>query len=335
MNSHQLPSNLPAPEDDGAARHLIGARVPDISLAATDGRVHSLPELTALPTVLFFYPRTGVPGEASNFGLAGEDWDAIPGARGCTPQSCGFRDNFKAFEELGVRVFGVSTQTTEFQRAFRERNHIPFHYLSDAKLELVRAMRLPTFEFPVESGGPNTLIRRMSWFVYQERVEQVWYPVFPPDQNAAKVLAWLGEQLEAFRGVELGGVVYRRESTVSVNELAEVFARSGIQRPHDDPQRLGRMLQHANLTVTARVDGKLVGVARCLTDHAWCCYVSDLAVLKTQQGRGIGQRLLEQVRKIAGKGCTLILNAAPGAASYYPHVGFEQVASAWKIGRTE
>jgi peroxiredoxin len=145
-----------------------------------------LAALSARPAVLFFYPRTGEHGRS-----AGPEWDLIPGARGCTPQSCGFRDLHGDFRALGVAVAGVSTQTTAYQREFAERNHVPFALLSDADLRLTRALRLPTFEFPVASGGPTTLIRRMAWYLDGGRIRHVWYPVFPPDRNAETVLAWL------------------------------------------------------------------------------------------------------------------------------------------------
>jgi peroxiredoxin len=195
---HLLPEGLPVPHDDGAARHLRGARVAAIRLACTDGRVLALDERVHGPTVLFFYPRTGIPGQAPNRGFAGEDWDEIPGARGCTPQNCAFRDTYQESAALGVEVYGVSTQTTAHQEAFRGRNHVPFHYLSDAELELTRAMSLPTFEFPIESGGPNTLLRRMSWFVMGERIELVRYPVFPPHEDAPRMLEWLRANLASF-----------------------------------------------------------------------------------------------------------------------------------------
>lgn len=197
-----LPPGLPVPEDDGAALHLRGAALPGLELPATSGgvvglgRVRGLEARAAVGTVYFFYPRTGIPGQPPNLGFRGEVWDSIPGARGCTPQSCGFRDLYSEFRALGVEVYGVSTNTTEHQREFKARNHVPFEFLSDSDLRLVRAMRLPTFEFPVESGGPDTLIRRMAWYVEPDgtgvpRIVKVWYPVFPPDQNAAAVLAWL------------------------------------------------------------------------------------------------------------------------------------------------
>jgi peroxiredoxin len=172
--------------------------VPSGRLASTVGRVVDVAVAAARPTVFFFYPRTGEPGKA-----AGPEWDAIPGARGCTPQSCGFRDLHREFTKLGVAVFGISTQETGYQGEFVERNHVPFELLSDRDLLLTRTLRLPTFEYPVERGGPTTLIKRMAWFVERGRIERIWYPVFPPDRNAETVLAWLHERprvLETERG---------------------------------------------------------------------------------------------------------------------------------------
>jgi len=136
-NLHALPPNLPAPADDGACDHLPGSQVPPVRLASTGGRMVDLAEVAARPTVFFFYPRTGEPGKA-----AGPEWDAIPGARGCTPQSCGFRDLHREFTKLGVAVFGVSTQETAYQGEFIERNHVPFELLSDRDLLLTQALRL-------------------------------------------------------------------------------------------------------------------------------------------------------------------------------------------------
>ena len=186
---HQLPANLPVPVDDGACDHLPGARVPSVRLQSTSGRWVDLVEIAGRPAVLFFYPRTGEPGRA-----AGPEWDAIPGARGCTPQSCGFRDLHREFVALGVSVFGVSTQETVYQREFVERNHVPFEMLSDRDLALTGALRLPTFEYAATRGGPPTLIRRMAWYVERGRIERLWYPVFPPDRNAETVLGWLRER---------------------------------------------------------------------------------------------------------------------------------------------
>jgi peroxiredoxin len=183
---YTLPPGLPAPVDDGAADHLRRAVVPALALPATSGPLIDLSVLTRRPTVLFFYPRTGGRGQS-----AGPEWDLIPGARGCTPQTCAFRDLHGEFKALGVAVAGVSTQTTEYQREFVERNHVPFELLSDAELRLTQALRLPTFEFPVPLGESTTLIKRMAWYLDGGRIARVWYPVFPPDKNAETVLAWL------------------------------------------------------------------------------------------------------------------------------------------------
>src|SRR2546426_11611496 len=160
-----LPPDLPVPKDDGAADHLRGAAVPSLALASTSGVSVDLARLAAAPAVLFFYPRTGGRGKAS-----GPEWDLIPGARGCTPQSCGFRDLHADFRALGVTVAGISTQSTAYQREFVNRNRVPFDLLSDAELALTRALRLPTFEWAATEGGPTTLIKRMAWYVDGGRV---------------------------------------------------------------------------------------------------------------------------------------------------------------------
>ncbi|MDX2116315.1 MAG: peroxiredoxin [Planctomycetota bacterium] len=186
-----LPAGLPVPTDDGAARHLEGAAVPPITLESTMGAAVNLAEFTRGPAVLFFYPRTGVPGKPPPRASDGTEWDAVPGMRGCTPQSCGYRDLRGEFAALGVRIAGVSTQTSAYQREFAERMHIGYPILSDAELRLTRALRLPSIEMPVETGGPSTLLRRMTWYCEGSVVRKVWYPVFPPDENARRVLEWL------------------------------------------------------------------------------------------------------------------------------------------------
>lgn len=191
-----LPPNLPVPMDDGACDHLRGLRLPAISLPSTSGRLVDLARDITGRAVLFFYPRTGVPGEPPNLGFHAEEWDSIPGARGCTPHSCGFRDWHDDFQRLGVRVFGVSTSVTDHQREFVARIHMPFEMLSDADLVLTRLLKLPTFDFPVESGGPNTLIQRMAWYVEDGVIEKAFYPVFPPDKNAVQVLSWVRRRLQ-------------------------------------------------------------------------------------------------------------------------------------------
>jgi peroxiredoxin len=177
-------SKIPAPVDDGAARHLQGAKVPDIALSATDGSQIALARLTGR-VVVFAYPRTGEPGKPSLV----EDWDMIPGARGCTPQTCAFRDLHKVLIEAGAaRVFGLSTQDTAYQREAAERLHLPFPLLSDAKLELTRALRLPTMQV-----AGLTLIKRLALIIDDGSITEVFYPVFPPDKNAAEVHTWLAE----------------------------------------------------------------------------------------------------------------------------------------------
>ena len=174
-------STIPAPVDDGATRHLAGARMAPVPLRATNGETV---DLSALPgrTVVYAYPRTGRPGVENPDG-----WDMIPGARGCTPQSCSFRDHFAELRALGVdRVFGLSTQDSGYQCEAAERLHLPFAILSDEHLELTRAMNLPTFE---TSG--MTLLKRFTLVIEEGRVAHVFYPVFPPDRNAGDVVEWL------------------------------------------------------------------------------------------------------------------------------------------------
>lgn len=177
-----LPPNLPVPVDDGAAKHLVGLTVPDVVLPATDGRLISLARLGPWRTVIYAYPRTGRPGEPSLV----DDWDLIPGARGCTPETCGFRDHHAELRQAGAEVFGLSTQDSGYQKELVERLHLPFAILSDQDLKLTQAMRLPTF-----AAAGQTLLKRQTLVVRDGRIEHVWYPVFPPDRHAEDVLAWL------------------------------------------------------------------------------------------------------------------------------------------------
>jgi len=175
-----LPDDLPAPDDDGAADHLAGTSLPPIALPATDGSEVALASLDGL-SVVFAYPRTGRPGEEPPGGEAG--WNAIPGARGCTPEACSFRDEKARFAERGARIFGLSTQDTAYQREAVERLHLPYPILSDADLELTRALGLPTLD--VEG---MTLIRRVTLIVRDGVITDVVYPVFPPDRGAELAL---------------------------------------------------------------------------------------------------------------------------------------------------
>jgi peroxiredoxin len=175
---------LPEPVDDGAADHLTGMAMPALRLPATTGeevRVDLVPG-GARRLVLYAYPRTARPGEGS----LTPDWDVIPGARGCTPEACGFRDHEAELRAAGAAVAGISTQDTDFQREAADRLRLPFPLLSDAELRLAGALRLPTFE-----AAGHTLLRRLTLVVRDGVIEHVFYPVFPPDTHAADVLAWL------------------------------------------------------------------------------------------------------------------------------------------------
>ena len=176
-----LPEGLPAPEDDGACDHLPGKPAPAMSLPATDGGRVDLSAPHPGRTVVYAYPRTGRPGTASPAG-----WDAIPGARGCTPESCGFRDHHAELGALGCRVFGLSTQTSDDQREVVERLRLPFPVLSDAGLAFARALRLPTF-----TVASTVLLKRVTLIARDAVIRKVFYPVFPPDRNAPDVVAWL------------------------------------------------------------------------------------------------------------------------------------------------
>jgi len=181
-NPYELPPDLPVPVDDGVCDHLPGTAMPSIHRTATAGPEVDVAEASGDGrAVFFFYPRSGRPDEPPIPG-----WDDIPGARGCTPQSCAFRDHFAEFEALGVGVFGVSAQDTEYQREFAQRTHLPYPLLSDADLALTDALRLPTFEV-----SRMRLIKRLTLVVSNARIEKVFYPVFPPDKNAEEVLEYL------------------------------------------------------------------------------------------------------------------------------------------------
>jgi peroxiredoxin len=175
-------SSIPAPQDDGAARHLTGTRVPSIDLPATDASIVNLASLQGC-VVVYAYPRTGRPGVPNP-----EGWDLIPGARGCTPQTCAFRDHFAELKEAGVdHLYALSTQSPAYQREVAERLHLPFTILSDDHLRLTKAMHLPSFQ-----AGGMTLLKRFTLIINNGVIDHVFYPVFPPDQNASEVLEWLG-----------------------------------------------------------------------------------------------------------------------------------------------
>ena len=183
VTSLELPEGLPVPQDDGGADHLRGMYMPRVELPATSGEILDMARFPGR-TVLYVYPMTGRPDRALPDG-----WDEIPGARGCTPQSCSFRDHFQELKDLGVsQVYGLSTQDTDYQREAKERLHLPFELISDAAFKLGDIMRLPYFEV----DGVR-LFKRMALILDDARIRHVFYPVFPPDRNAGDVIAWLKE----------------------------------------------------------------------------------------------------------------------------------------------
>jgi peroxiredoxin len=179
-NLYELPKNLPVPLNDGACDHLAGLRLPSVELLSTAGRKVDLSTLSG-KTVVYCYPRTGRPDQEIPKG-----WNEIPGARGCTPQSCAFRDHYQQLQALGVRVFGLSTQETDYQREAAQRLQLPFELLSDSEFAFTRALALPTFQV-----AGMTLIKRLTLIIDGGQITKVFYPVFPPDKNAAEVIQWL------------------------------------------------------------------------------------------------------------------------------------------------
>lgn len=190
MQSYQtLPADLPVPEDDGACQHLIGMHLPDVALSSTQDSLtsQSLTNLSQTQgwVVVYCYPMTGTPGIPLPDG-----WDRIPGARGCTPQSCAFRDHYAEMQALGAQVYGLSTQTADEQAEAATRLRLPFALLSDAQLAFANALNLPTFEV-----NGKRLIKRLTLIALDGKIQHCFYPVFPPDQNAAQVSDWLAQHV--------------------------------------------------------------------------------------------------------------------------------------------
>jgi peroxiredoxin len=180
--SFPLPDGLPEPEDDGAADHLPGTTVPSVTLSATDGTAFDLSEFAGR-TVVYCYPKMGRPDED----VIPDGWAEIPGARGCTPEACSFRDHHQELQERGVaEVFGLSVQSSEYQREAQDRLALPFELLSDAALDLTNSLRLPTFEVAGER-----FLKRLTLVLSDGQIEHVFYPVFPPDEHADEVIHWL------------------------------------------------------------------------------------------------------------------------------------------------
>ena len=177
-----LPDDLPVPQDDGAAQHLPGLSAPSVSLSSTSGEEIALDQFGPGRTVVYVYPLTGRPGQDLP-----EGWDAIPGARGCSNEACGFRDNHQELVAAGARdVFGLSSQDTDYQSEVVDRLHLPFAMLSDPTFVLADTIGLPTFE-----ADGTRLYRRLTLIIRDGQIEHVFYPVFPPDRHADEVLSWL------------------------------------------------------------------------------------------------------------------------------------------------
>ena len=185
VNLSRLPKDLPAPVDDGAASHLEGSLLPNLVLLSTNGSCVNFAGLSGR-WVIYVYPMTGRPDVPLPDG-----WDGIPGARGCTPQSCGFRDHYAELKALNTGVFGLSAQTTEYQREARDRLHLPFQLVSDSTLRLKSAMRLPTF-----TVAGMELYKRLTLIAHEGRIAKIFYPVFPPDKSADDVLVWLRKNVQ-------------------------------------------------------------------------------------------------------------------------------------------
>jgi peroxiredoxin len=180
---NELPKDLPVPIDDGACDHLPGLTLPSVALPSTWGPTVNPAEIPGW-VVIYCYPMTGRPDRALPDG-----WDQIPGARGCTPQSCSFRDHYRELQALNTRVFGVSTQTTEYQREAAERLHLPFGLLSDSSLSFAQSLQLPMFQVK-----GMRLMKRVTLIAKDGQIVKHFYPVFPPDRNIDDVLAWLRVQ---------------------------------------------------------------------------------------------------------------------------------------------
>jgi peroxiredoxin len=335
-NPNVVPANLPVPQDDGAWDHLtqppFDRLPPEISLPSTNGsRIH-LASLSR--TVIFAYPRTGVPGQPPNLGFAGEDWDTIPGARGCTPQSCAFRDLHAEFVALGYRVFGLSTNTVEHQHEFKARQHVPFEFLSDTDLQLTRAMALPTFEFPVESGGPTTLLKRMAMVIEPvdmnphagasgggagSRIVKVFAPVFPPPMNAPTVLAWLRTRGE--RESHIRAAIAERRSTIATRLTIRPMSNS--DRPlateqftrHFGSERINSRRQWIDTRTLPGLVAELASPGEksriaglCVHTHMRANEECELvAIVSMIEGVGVGSFLLDAcAKKAASAGCSRI-----------------------------
>lgn len=305
-----LPANLPVPQDDGACDHLTGRHLPSLELGYSEPGLgpQSLRDtlcLTKLPrrAVIFCYPRTGQPGR-----LADAGWDRLPGARGCTPQCTAFGSEYRSFQNLGYEVFGLSTQSQAYHRELLGRLELPYALLSDARLLLTRALNLPHFEWkadPEQNENP-VLLRRMAWVVHEGRIVKVFYPVFPPNQNASTVLAWLqhkGPSNAATHGPchmvheQRGKLLLSNEAGRQQPQRVLELLRQSSWAQNRSPETIATSLIHANSygIFDLEHDERQVALARVVTDYATFAYLCDVVVDRDYRGQGLSKWMMEAI----------------------------------------
>jgi peroxiredoxin/N-acetylglutamate synthase-like GNAT family acetyltransferase len=314
-----LPANLPAPIDDGSASHLLNAPLPKVELPSTHGGVIDLSRLDR--AVVFTYPRTGEPNAPMP-----PEWDAIPGARGCTPQACGFRDLAADFDALGVRVFALSTQTTAYQREFMRRTRFPFPILSDHALQCTRAMRLPSFMWDIAPGQRVELIKRMAWYIDRGVIRHLWYPVFPPDRNATDVLAWLRAHLAPPADIDIVTDPTLMDLDAIHAMIAGTYWSPDIRRDVFDRAIQGSVV----VAAVDRATSRTIGFARVVTDKATFAWLCDVVVDDAFKGRGVAKRMITTLDRMPElstlRRWTL---ATRDAQSLYEQFGYRSVQGNW------
>jgi peroxiredoxin/predicted GNAT family N-acyltransferase len=334
-----LPANLPVPQDDGGADHLKGQRLPDIVLRSTQSpftqKLSSLPERT----IIFAYPKTG----RIDCNVA-DDWDTIPGARGCTPQTQGFASLAKQFSGLGYSVFGLSTQSWEYQSEAATRLSLPFALLSDADLVLTQSLNLPTFEFEDAHHGPMqrerpTLMKRMAWIVHQGIIVKVFYPVFPSNENAHTVLQWLQRHQErpisdaAVYSVNEQREKYFLSNDKSILQLNRVhaFLKNSHWAATRPIEQINKSIIHSDcygIYVTTQ-SNQQVAFARIVTDHSTFAYLCDVYVDEAFRGKGLSKWMMEAIMANPQvKNYRRFVLATRDAHTLYEKFGFEVLSEA-------
>jgi peroxiredoxin/GNAT superfamily N-acetyltransferase len=344
QNLNDLPDNLPRPVDDGQTAHLLGAKIPEVVLESTLEKEVNLFLKCQPPTVLFIYPRAGSPLEPNT---NPELWDAIPGARGCTPQSCGFRDLISEFTALGVNVLGLSIQSPMVQKEFVERNHIGFPILSDHQYRLTKGLNLPTFEFDGE-----WLIKRMALFIKDGIIQKVFYPVFPPDKNAEEVLVWLkGKRISDLKIVKFNSTEHSEliePLTALLHAAYAPLAARGMRylATHQPPQKTLERLNEGESYLAFEAD-QLIGTVTLYREKlsSSCEYYrragvfsfGQFAIKPEFQGRGFGSMMMTMLEDRARElgAVELALDTSEHADDLirlYEKRGYRQVAFAqWDV----